>query len=390
MKRILRILIGLSLVLAECSAPRKEREWKDASLKAYITSDLHLSVDPAAVASIVPAMPYGKEIAEAIADQVIDAHPDVFIMTGDNTNSGSITDMEVLKEILQRIKDAGIKVIMTTGNHDFNQCTPQQYWDCFEELFDEIEKDPASLSYITEIGNVRIFAMDDNYADGGATGTFSADTMRWLKEHLKRAADEGKTILFASHHNVIAGPSGDRSTFYQITNADLKQILKDSGVTLCLSGHQHGQGIQEENGLYEIISSMPLSGSHQIGSLTIRNRTADYITVPVDFETYGSSDLKTRIAEADEKEQEVTADIFSNLLKQEGLSGSDYDGVMNLIGTFFSSYSAGTLADDALKIKADPYYQKMTDALRTHNYGPWMENVLENPPMAGNRLHLEW
>ena len=390
MKFIGKLILALTLVLSGCALSSGGREWKNASLSAVITSDLHLSVDPDIISSIVPTMPYGEAVAETIAAQVIDEKPDVFIMTGDNTNSGAPEDMRVLKQILQKIKDAGIPIVMTTGNHDFNRTTPQEYWDCFSDLFDVMDRAPDSLSYITEINHVRIIAMDDNSCDGGTTGTFSAETMLWLRKVLKEARDEGKTVLFTSHHNIIAGPNGDTSEYYRITNPDLKTLLKQYDVPLCISGHQHGQGIQQEDGLFEIVSSMPLAGRHQIGRLTIDGTHAEYYTEPIAFEQYGEAGLTDRMAEADRMEAVRTAEIFDQLLHKEGLNGARYDGVMALINRFFRCYSDGTFAEQAESLRSDRYYTDMINALHDYNYGPWMEQVVTHPPMNRNALEIIW
>ena len=390
MRLIQKLVIAFVLLLSGCTASSGQREWKDASLNAIVTSDLHLSVDPNIISSIVPAMPYGQAVAETIASQIIDAHPDVFIMTGDNTNSGAPEDMHTLKQILQKITDAGIPVVMTTGNHDFNRSSPEEYWECFSDLFDVMDKAPDSLSYVTEINNVRIIAMDDNSFDGGTTGTFSPETMLWLRKTLRQARTDGQTVLFLSHHNVIAGPEGDSSGYYQITNPDLRKTLRENDVPLCLTGHQHGQGIQQEDGLFEIISSMPLSGRHQIGSLTIQGKRAEYHTVPISFTQFGEAGLAERMEEADRNETVRTVEIFEGLLKQEGLSGERYDGVMALIDRFFRCYSDGTFAEEAESLRNDTYYEDMITALHDYNYGPWMEQVVNHPPMDGNSLRIVW
>ena len=390
MRRIKLLAIVFILFLSGCMGSSGQREWKNASLNAIVTSDLHLSVDPNIISSIVPAMPYGKAVTETIAAQTIDAHPDVFIMTGDNTNSGAPEDMQALKQILQKIRDAGIPVVMTTGNHDFNRSTPEEYWDCFSDLFDVVDRAPDSLSYVTEINNVRIIAMDDNSFDGGTTGTFSPETMLWLRKVLKSARDDGKTVLFLSHHNVIAGPEGDTSGYYQITNPDLRKTLREYDVPLCLTGHQHGQAIQQEEGLFEIVSSMPLAGRHQIGVLTIEGTHAEYHTERISLKEYGEAGLAERMADAGRKESERTAEIFDQLLRKEGLSGERYDGVMTLIDRFFRCYSDGTFAEQAESLRSDRYYTDMITALHDYNYGPWMEQVVNHPPMNGNALEIIW
>ena len=387
---MVKLLLCLLLLIAGCRKEPAETKRLSASMHAFATSDTHLSTEPDVIDSIVPAMPYSADILRTIASQVIAADPDVFILTGDNTNSGSREDMLEVKKILMTVKEAGIPVVMTTGNHDFNRSTPQEYWDCYSELFDILEKDPDSLSYITEINNVRLFAMDDSSFDEGRTGTFSKRTMQWLAANLKDAAAEGKTVLFLSHHNVIKGPAGDTGNSYCITNSTLDNLLKQYGAVLCLSGHQHGQVIQQEDSLYEIISAMPLRSPHRIGEISLENNTLSYRTVGIDFETYGSLNLAVKIREADAREGEASMEAISTILKEEGLSGMENEGTMRLIRQFFEDYSAGILAKTAASIKDDPYCETMLGALWNHNYGPWMKTVLDDPPMYAEALSVSW
>ena len=390
--RILLRFLMMSWVFCVCSAcvSKPPAPLSEASLSAVVTSDLHLSTDPDVNAAIVPAMPYGKQTLEVIAAQTIDLKPDVLIITGDLTNSGIKKDMEALKKILEPVKDAGIRVVLTTGNHDFNNCTPEAFWDCYSSLLDVMETDSDSLSYITEIGNVRLFAMDDNSFDGGLSGTFSQKTMKWLESALKRAEKEGKTVLFLSHHSVIRKPAGDQSSSFQITNPDLVHLLETHQVHLCLSGHLHAQAIQHTGSLYEIISTMPLNNPHVIGTLKLHHQSLEYHTVPIGFEAYSGSALAEAIRAADQIERESTMEIFASLLESEGLSGVRYEGVNRLLVRFFEAYAAGTLETAGEAIKADPYYPDLIEALNDHNYGPWIEAVLSDPPENGNELNVSW
>ena len=73
----------------ETSKLKDDPIWADPqSVKAMIISDLHYTeykeVDPV----LVPGIALAGEITDTIAAEVIDRHPDVLIMTGDNTNSG--------------------------------------------------------------------------------------------------------------------------------------------------------------------------------------------------------------------------------------------------------------------------------------------------------------
>ena len=78
----------------EVSPLKDDPIWADPqSVKAMIISDLHYTeykeVDPV----LVPGIALAGEITDTLAAEVIDRHPDVLIMTGDNTNSGYIRDV---------------------------------------------------------------------------------------------------------------------------------------------------------------------------------------------------------------------------------------------------------------------------------------------------------
>ena len=381
--------VFLFLILILTTGCQKPVEYKTPDLDAIIISDLHYTCDPNVIASIVPAMPYSQEVTQAVINAVIEEHPDVFIITGDNTNSGALQDMESLAGRLEQIKDAGIPIIMTTGNHDFNHGLKDQYQELFFPLLTIDEADPHSLSYYTDIGNVRILAMDDSTYTDGSSGTFSKETMTWLKKALNRAEQEGLRVLFLSHHNVLAGKKDAHNETYRITNEELEPLLRKEGVLLCISGHLHSQSILEENGLYEVIQGMPLYDGHPIGRLRIQEENIEYRCEPIDFERYGSIELAQAMKEADRKSAEIMQDIFREILEKQGIRGKEEEGILNLLGTILSSYASGTLRQEAEAIQNDPYYDAMTAALTKENYGPWIESLINDPPRDGRYLRIE-
>ena len=67
--------------------------------------------------------------------------------------------------------------------------------------------------------------MDDSTYTDGSSGTFSKETMTWLKKALNRAEQEGLRVLFLSHHNVLAGKKDAHNETYRITNEELEPLL---------------------------------------------------------------------------------------------------------------------------------------------------------------------
>ena len=355
-------------------------------LSAVITSDLHYARNGTTSDTIVSGMAFSEEITDAMIAQVIDLHPDVFIMTGDNTNSGNPEDMAALAEKLKTVKNAGIQILMTTGNHDLNRCTPTEYEKTYFPLFEPKDRDPFSLSYTALSGDFAFLVMDDNTYTSGRMGLFKEETVSWIEKMCRKYAS--KHILFLSHHNVIPGKGEESSRTYRIQNENLPELLRANHVLLCLTGHIHSQTILEENSLYEIISSMPFGDHHLLGFLYETADGLDYHAESIDFSAYGEDDLSARLAEKDKEKSDQIKNSIGRIAENGGYSGRKKEGIVNLFSDFFTAYSSGCLGDMAEEIKENEFYEDMIRVLWDKNYGPWMAATLENPPLNATRLFV--
>ena len=362
--------------------------WTDAgSMKAMVISDLHYTeykeVDP----MIVPGIAVAEEFTDAIMAEVIDRHPDVLIMTGDNTNSGYSKDVAGLTAKLQKVRDAGVQIVLTTGNHDMDLMGAEEFEEAYFGLLDPVDRDPASLSYTAIIKDVVFLAMDDNAVNPGGQGEFSSETMRWLAEMLSKYSS--RRIIFLSHHNVLYG-YGDRSSASNlIQNPELPDLLREGGVKLAMTGHMHFPYVTEEDGLWEILSGMPFSGRHLIGRLAVGSGRAVYFAEPVDFEEYGGA-VKEELARLDRESAAYMSRVFAELLAKEGLWGPRKKRVLKLIERYLQYYGEGTLAEHAQELRDDPSCELMIKALWNYNYGPWMKAMLETTKYSARELEVSW
>ena len=362
--------------------------WTDAgSMKAMVISDLHYTeykeVDP----MIVPGIAVAEEFTDAIMAEVIDRHPDVLIMTGDNTNSGYSKDVAGLTAKLQKVRNAGVQIVLTTGNHDMDLMGAEEFEEAYFGLLDPVDRDPASLSYTAIIKDVVFLAMDDNAVNPGGQGEFSSETMRWLAEMLSKYSS--RRIIFLSHHNVLYG-YGDRSSASNlIQNPELPDLLRESGVKLAMTGHMHFPYVTEEGGLWEILSGMPFSGRHLIGRLAVGSGRAVYFAEPVDFEEYGGA-VKEELARLNRESAAYMSRVFAELLAKEGLWGPRKKRVLKLIERYLQYYGEGTLAEHAQELRDDPSCELMIKALWNYNYGPWMKAMLETTKYSARELEVSW
>ena len=370
------------------SAIQNDPLWTDAgSMKAMVISDLHYTdykeVDP----MIVPGIAVAEEFTDAIVAEVIDRHPDVLIMTGDNTNSGYSRDVAGLTAKLQKVRDAGVQIVLTTGNHDMDLMGAEEFEEAYFGLLDPVDRDPASLSYTAIVKDVVFLAMDDNAVNPGGQGEFSSDTMRWLAEMLSKYSS--RRIIFLSHHNVLYGYGERSSASNLIQNPELPDLLREGGVKLAMTGHMHFPYVTEEGGLWEILSGMPFSGRHLIGRVAVGSGRAVYFAEPVDFEVYGGA-VKEELARLDRESAAYMSRVFGELLGKEGLWGPRKKRVLKLIERYLQYYGEGTLAEHAQELRDDRDCEAMIKALWNYNYGPWMQAMLETTKYSGRELEVEW
>ncbi len=372
----------------EKSSVRETPLWTDEeSLKAMIISDLHYTGYKEVDHLSVPGMAVAEEITDAIIKEVIAVHPDVFIMTGDNTNSGYSGDVDALVSKLQTIKDSGIPVIVTTGNHDFDLMGEEEYETAYFGLLDPLDRDPASLSYTAMIKDVVFLAMDDKDLQLGAQGKFSPETLKWLQDMLLKYKDH--RIIFLSHHNLLYGAGENSTSSNLIHNPELPELLREGGVRLAITGHMHSQYILEQDGLWEILSGMPFSGQHLMGNLAIGKDRMAYCAEPVNFSEYGGS-VKEKLEKLELESRDFMDKTLSDLLEKEGVSGLKKDNTLKLINSFFRYYEEGSLAEHRAELTSDPVYDDMLKALWNHNYGPWMKSMVKTTKHSGRELELEF
>ena len=354
--------------------------------KVIRLSGLKLTFPCPSTCLIVPGLAFCDAFTDAIVNEVIALHPDAFILTGDNTNGGSPDDVRALIQKLSRIRDAGILVVITTGNHDLDHCTAAEYEQAYFPLCAAADRDPASLSYTVLCGDTVLIAMDDNTATSGFTGQFPVETMAWHESILSKY--QYKTILFLSHHSVLYGKEADSSGRYHINNEGLAQLLEQYNVSLAFTGHLHAQVRLEENGLHEVISAMPFSGLHTMGFLEIRQKQVHYETRVIDLDTYGAEGLADALREKDKENADHTTSVMIGILEQSSYSADEQTQILELIQKFLYYYSEGTMIDHMDEFGENSCRDKMIEVLWGRNYGPWMKSVLDNPPLNASCMEF--
>ena len=357
-----------------------------ADLTAVFISDLHFTKNENSANVYVPGMAFAETFTEAVIAEVIDMKPDVLILTGDNTNTGSEEDVAALVSHLEKVKEAGTAVLITTGNHDFYGCDAEEFEAAYFGLMELEDRDPASLSGTALIGDTVFLVMDDNSYSGGARGSFSEATVSWLGDMLARYRSQH--VVYLGHHPLFAGKDTAHTGVSYLENTEVIDLLIKKGVQAAFTGHLHAQLLAEKNGLYEIVNAMPFSGRHAFGFLRIADGTLTYTVQPIDFEKYADEDFCAALAQKDAETAAALTDTIRSLLEAEGISGTELDDLAALAGRFFACVSEGSIADHAQELISDAGWHKLVDTLMPYNYGEWMRNSVQHPPLPANHLTL--
>ena len=374
MKR-LRLLCGLSLVLllgAFCGSA-------SADYRIAVASDPHY-ISPAltdggpAYQRVLDAgdskfMPWSEEILSAFVEEQLTAEeaPDAVLLTGDLSFNGAVMSHEALASRLRPLQEAGIPVLVLTGNHDVYHLNAARFEgdsitrvpfatsEVFREIYTAfgfdgaLSKAPDSLSYVYELDNgLRFLILDFNTSEPFCG--ISDETLAWAEEQLRAANEAGVQVIAAGHQNLYRHSLFQEG--YVVAEADrLAELLREYGVRLFLSGHLHIQHIHSEQNLTEIAGSALCSWPCQYGLLTYADGTWSYHTKRLDMTAWAERNGRTEPVFKDF--QNAAAEYFSahsRISIPPGTEEADTERLLNWMRQLNLAYFDGDLrnveADD--------------------------------------------
>ena len=256
-------------------------------------------------------MPWSEEILNAFIEEQLTAEkaPDAVLLTGDLSFNGAVMSHEALASKLRPLQEAGIPVLVLTGNHDVYNINAARFegesftrvpfatTELFREIYgdfgfdDAVSTAPDSLSYMAALGDrLRVLVLDFNTLEHFYG--ISEETLAWAEEQLRTAERDGVPVIAAGHQNLFR-----HSLFYDgyvIAGAErLADLLRTYGVRLFLSGHLHIQHIRTEGDLTEIASSALCSWPCQYGMLTSKDGIWSYETRRLDMAAWADRNGRT-------------------------------------------------------------------------------------------------
>jgi predicted MPP superfamily phosphohydrolase len=259
-----------------------------AKLKIAVISDLHY-MNP----SLLPADPendgyfqmylaqdpklihFSDPILKEAISQLKIERPDIVLIPGDLTKDGELLNHESVKELLEELVNAGIKVFVVPGNHDINNsdaldfsttpipkpvatATPEDFTSVYGSFGynDALYRDVNSLSYIGEVHEkLWILGIDAcRYEDNEpgespiTGGRIKSETMVWIQEKMAEANASGITVLAMMHHGILQHYYGQEQLDpgYLVENwPENAAALMGAGIKLVFTGHYHANDISQ-------------------------------------------------------------------------------------------------------------------------------------------------
>ena len=205
-------------------------------------SDIHIAADRATVARNINMANHFEAARRDVLE--LPSRPARLLINGDCAfNSGETGDYATVTELLWPLREAGLPIDLTVGNHD----NRARFWDALADA--KAAKRPVvdrNVAIIkTPLGNW--FVLDSLEKTLQTPGIFGEAQLEWLTRELDAHTD--KPLIVVAHHNLplmggagMAAKDGDKL---------LEIIRPRKQVKAYFFGHTHvWQHMQDESGIH--------------------------------------------------------------------------------------------------------------------------------------------
>ena len=349
------------------------------------------------------ALAYSEELVEAFVEQVIHRQPDMLILSGDLTLNGELASHQSLAAKLERIRAAGIPVLVMPGNHDLNNRGAVRYVGEGYERVDTVTAedfraiyqnfgydgsfslDSASLSYVAAVSDeLRILMVDVNSST--PAGAATAETVEWIRLQLAQAERDHCRVIAVSHQNLI-DHNDLNSAGYHIVNANVLRMLYANAPVLCnLSGHIHMQHLNVTNaGVWDIATSSLAVSPNQYGVLAVSREGLSYCTEPVDVSAWAASRGLTDPNLLDFAA--YSERFFKDTARRQALAAIVEDDAPEELADFFASLNAAYFAG---RMDAFTLDEQLLDRWRRQpvRLAEYIESIVQEKPISQCTLTL--
>lgn len=309
---------------------------------------------------------YCEELVNAFLDDVKNQKPDYLVLTGDLSFNGALQSHIDLAQKLSDLQATGIKVLVTTGNHDIycrnaasfvadtisrlDSATTSDFYKIYNSFgySNALSVDSDSLSYIFQADDsTRFLFIDSNSQDEHCQ--ISDETLLWIQNQLEDSNKKKQKVIAFGHQNLFQQTMLLQGYIINKTK-ELQSIFKKNHVSLFLSGHLHVQHWQTENGITEIATSSLSVSPCQYGILQLgSDGNILYNTKKVDVSNWAKAqniqndDLINFENFADSYIKKITLNQCSKQLMDSDFSKEQIDSMCDFASKVNKMYFSGDM-----------------------------------------------
>lgn len=261
-------------------------------------------------------------IIDAAFSKIKNSDTEAVIVLGDLTNNGeTVSHNEVREKLcdLKKVKD----VYVITATHDWccdknprrfegmstYHDVPVMKHNELRDFYAEFGPNQAISEFITHLGtcsytvdigeNVRLLCLNDDQNGKGKAG-FKEDHFQWIEEQIKKAREEGKFLIGAEHHLIMAHihPMLAAGSTCVGNKEEVASRLADAGLRYMFVGHSHIQHInsftsKKGNTIIEVNVGSLVGYPSPIVNVTVEDEKISIETVHPDKFTYKGNTYDT-------------------------------------------------------------------------------------------------
>lgn len=215
-------------------------------------SDTHIAADPKAIArETCMADNLKRCVAQALNQK---EKPFGVLVNGDLAYlDGQAGDYSTFVDLMQPLRDAGLPVHLTLGNHDNREVCVASCTSLDLALVEE--KKPVEKKQVSVVSSARIHwvLLDSLDKINNTPGNLGEAQLAWLDRTIA-ALNDKPTIVMVHHDPQREVPEGKKFTGLLDTDALLSRISAHKKVKALIYGHTHNWQIKngDKTGLHEV------------------------------------------------------------------------------------------------------------------------------------------
>ena len=269
------------------------------------------------------------ECSQPLFDQMVDTlkhqMPDLVLITGDLTEGGQLASHEYVRDKLNDLRAAGLKIFVIPGNHDLTGTVD------FGEFYKDFGYSDATaqegLSYVAEpFPGLTLLGINS-----GTDGKLSEETLNFAVTQARAATEKGNQTICMMHHALLPHICHANVLIPSSNVADWENVreqLANAGIRVVLSGHFHVSDIAMDltndlsRSIYDIstgsIVSYPsdyrvLTYSDNPAELKVETRRIMQMEGKDDFPSWSRKELKDRLVRLVMNKIQLDKDKYSSI-----------------------------------------------------------------------------